>query len=159
MIGLKVSGINFDPIRQMVEAMAHPDLTPLAQEVAQIMLDDNREGLLAGTDIYGDAMAPIEESTRKTRGGDGPPLIPNYGASRAISDYRTEIVPMHDRTLVVGTWPNSPFIHFHRFGFSVQSKLGPKGVPSRDPVGLRPVGEAMVADALARFAETLIERF
>jgi hypothetical protein len=151
MIRLKVSGINFEPIVQMLDAMVHPDFTPLAEEVGEIMREDNREGLLAGTDIYGDPMKGIEESTRKRRGGDGPPLVPNYGASRAISDYRTDIDVLTDRTLVIGTWPNSPFIHFHRFGT-------PNMVP-RDPVGLRPEGEAKVADALKRFAETLITRF
>lgn len=149
MIRLKVSGPNFDPLIRSVEAMAHPHLMPLALKVAAIMVEDNRIGLLASTDSFGDPMTELEPSTiRRGRGGDGPPLIPRGEASRLISDYRVDIRPDDDRTLLVGTWPDSPFVHFHA--------TGTKHMVSRDPVGIRPDGQALIEEAVADFAQTLI---
>ena len=156
MIRLKVSGLNFESIIQQVQALAFPDLGPLAQTLRDVMLADNSDGLEAGLDIYGDPMEPVKDSTRKTRGGDGPPLIPNYGASRAISDYQVEIQELTDRTILIGSWPSSPFIRFHRMGYAVQTKTGAVGVPSRDPVGIRPDGQEKIAAALEAFALSLV---
>lgn len=150
MIRLKVSGANFDAIFRLIDVLAHPDLRPLAERVKQIMLDDNRNGLLAGLDSFGDAMEPVKQSTiKRGRGGDGPPLAPRYGASRAIADYRVDIVEGDNRTLLIGTWPNSPFIHFH-------AGAGTKWMVARDPVDVRPAGQILIGEALADYAMGLV---
>lgn len=152
MIRLKVSGGNFDPIIAMLDRMAHPDLMPLAQSVKEVMLKDNREGLLRGEDRFGDPMAPVEASTiRRGRGGDGEPLVPRSGASRAIADYQVDIQEGFDRIILVGSWPNTPFIKYHVTGYVVHTKNGDKGVPARDPVGIRPQGEILIAEAMTDY--------
>lgn len=149
MIRLKVSGPNFDDLAHRVELMAHPDLMPLAERIRPLMLADNRDGLLAGTDSFGDPMNDVEASTvKRGRGGDGPPLVPRYGASRAISDYRVRIEEGDGRTLLIGEWPNSPFIHFHA--------TGTRHMVARDPIGIRPEGVALIAAEVYDFASSLV---
>lgn len=149
MIRLRVSGDNFDDIIAMCDRMSHPDLTPLAERLREIMIRDNRDGLLASTDSFGDPMTALEPSTiRRGRGGDGPPLVPRGDASRAISDYRVEVEPGDRGITLIGLWPTTPFIHYH--------VTGTKHMVSRDPTGLRPSGQDAVRSALHDFAATLI---
>jgi hypothetical protein len=147
MIRLRIAGPNFEDIIAKVDQMAHPDLTPLAQTVRQIMLNDNRRGLLAGTDWNDDAMPPVEPITMETRGGDGPPLIP-HSESSAISDYDVEIEQGDNRLLLIGGWRNTPFIHFH--------VTGTRHMVARDPTGIRAQGQAEIAEALNEFATNLV---
>lgn len=151
MIAIRLAGCNFDDVRRMADVMAHPDLTPLADELGEIMVEGNRRGLLAGTDIFGDQMADLEPKTKKTRGGDGPPLIPQFGGSRAIADFTYRVEELTDRLLVIGEWPNTHYIHFHSSGTA--------NMVARDPVGVRPEDVQLMADAVERFAANLIARF
>jgi hypothetical protein len=150
MMRLRISGPNFDDLARKIEVIAHPDLAPLAMELGEIMVAGNRAGLLAGTDSFGDQMTDLEESTiRRGRGGDGPPLVPRGAGSRAISDFQYRIEPGFDRTLVIGEWPNTPFIHFHA--------TGTKYMVARDPVGIRPDDVALMAEAVETFATNLVQ--
>lgn len=149
MIRIRIEGPNFDAINTLIDRMAHPDLMPLAQTLAGIMVRDNRDGLLAGTDSFGDPMAPVKESTiRRGRGGDGEPLNPRGAGSRAIADYRVDIEPTARGAELVGHWPGTPFIHFHA--------TGTRDMISRDPVGIRPDGQEQIRVALHDFAASLI---
>lgn len=149
MIRLRVSGDNFDAITQLVDRLSHPDLTPLAERLREVMIRDNRDGLLAGTDSFGDPMTDLEPSTiKRGRGGGGPPLVPRGDASRAISDYDVTIEQGDNRLLLIGGWPSTPFIHFHA--------TGTRNMVSRDPVGIRPDGQEKIASAMHDFAATLI---
>jgi hypothetical protein len=75
-----------------VDDLSRPDLTPLAETLRGIMIADNRDGLLAGTDANDAAMTPLEQSTiDRGRGGDGEPLVQRSEGSRAISDYRADV--------------------------------------------------------------------
>ncbi len=149
MIRLKISGYGMERIIAMIDRASHPDLLPLAEKVAGIMEEDNRSGLLAGTDSFGDAMTPVEESTiRRGRGGDGPPTVPRHEASRFISDYRVEIIPRELGFTLIGRWPNTPFVRFHR--------TSTRHMVARDPVGIRPEGLGKIAVACRDFASMLI---
>lgn len=151
MIRARISMPNSEDIVRMLDVMAHPDFTPLAERVREIMIEDNREGLLRGEDCFGDQMAPVEQSTiDRGRGGDGEPLNPQGAASRAIADYQVEIQQGFDRVLLVGSWPNTPFIHFHVHGT--------KYMVARDPTGIRPAGEALIAEALEEFIFSVLAR-
>lgn len=158
MISLKISGYDFDPILRQIDLIAHPDLTPLANELGEIAVEGNRIGLLAGTDAFGDRMDDVEESTiRRGRGGDGPPLVPRNEGSRAIKDFRYRLEPAPDRTLVILEWPGTPFIHFQATGFVVNRRDGTqKPVVPRDPVGIRPETVTLFAEAAERFALRLV---
>jgi len=151
MIRLKVSGGNFDPIIAMLDALAHPDLMPLATTVKEVMLKDNREGLLRGEDSFGDPNADVMQSTiDRGRGGEGPPTVPRYGASRLIADYQVDIQASSDRIILVGSWPNTPFVHYHA--------TGTKYMVARDPTGIRPQGELLIAEALADYVYSELAR-
>lgn len=153
MIALRINGEAFDQILQLIDTMMFPDLMPLAEECREIMIEDNREGLLASTDSFGDPMTPLEESTIKTRRGNGPPLIPQGAGDPAISDYQVKILPTNDRILCIGHWPNTPWIHFHATGFTVTNNHGIKiPVVARDPVGIRPNGVEKIKQAAHDFA-------
>lgn len=151
MIRLRIKGGNFDPIIAMVDRLARPDLTPLVVRLREIMIQDNREGLLAGTNADGTRAADVKESTiRRGRGGDGPPRVPRGATSRMIADYDVDVQETGDRTLLIGMWPNTPFVHFHATG-------APKNnMPARDPTGIRPDGQEQIRSALDAFAASLI---
>jgi hypothetical protein len=149
MIRVKISGTNFEDLKQLVASLSVPDFTPLAERVAAIMIEDNRSGLLAGLDCFGDEMTPVTESTiRRGRGGDGPPLIPRGEASRAISDYRVDIEDIPSGKRLTGSWPDTPFIRYH--------VTGTKHMPPRDPADIRPIGQEKLQEALDDFCSTLI---
>lgn len=154
MIRLKVMGPNFEPLIEMLTNMAHPDLRPLAERVAPLMVEDNRRGMLAGTNADGSRAADLAESTiRRGRGGDGPPRVPRSEGSRFIADYAVEHQSAPDRELLIGGWRSTPFVRFHS---------GPSGgrnannMPYRDPIGIRPEGMERIAAEVHDFAATLI---
>jgi hypothetical protein len=63
------------------------DMRPLLEQGEQIILEGNRDGLIAGTDGDGQAMPRTqrEQSVALSRRlGSGRPLVPNGAASRAI---------------------------------------------------------------------------
>lgn len=151
MIRLSVKGDNFDPIVALVDRMARPDLTGLAVELREIMLEDNRVGLLAGLNANGDVAADVTESTvRRGRGGDGPPRVPRGSSSRAISTYDVEIQEAPDRLLLIGSW-GVPFIH--------HLDSGTRHMVAREMVGIRPDGQEEIAGALQAFVGRLVGSF
>lgn len=152
MIRIRVQGPNFDPIHAMLDRLARPPLGTLAAALREVMLEDNREGLLAGLDSDGSASAPVTEATvRRGRGGDGPPRVPRGDASRAIASYDVAIEPGTDRVLLIGSWSDAPFVHFFESGTS-------RMVP-REMVGIRPAGRAKVAEAVDRWVGELLGSF
>jgi hypothetical protein len=150
-IRLKVSGDGFEPIVEMVDRLRRPDLMPLAIRVREIMIEDNREGLLAGTNADGSAAAELAESTiRRGRGGDGPPRTPRYAGSRMIADYDVEIQGAADRILNIGGWRSTPWVHFHASGAPRNN------MPARDPIGIRPGGQDRIREAIGEFVRSLL---
>lgn len=136
-----------------IEALLHPDLTPLAESVREAMIEDNRDGLLAGTDAAGAAFVPVAESTiKRGRGGEGPPLVPRDASSRMIAAYDVRIRATIDSILLVGSWPGLDWVRYHSSG-AARSHL-----PRRDAVGIRPGGRQRMADIAADFARDLISR-
>lgn len=153
MIRIKVMG-DFDHIIELIEGLSRPDLMPLAARVRDVMIEDNREGLLAGTNADGSRAARLAPSTIKRRGGaTGPPRIPHDSASRMIADYDVDIRPTADRIVLIGGWRNTPWVHFHASGAPANN------MPARDPVGIRPAGQEQVRMALREFVEGLARRF
>lgn len=150
MIRLKVSGGNFDPLIAMVGRMARPDLSPLAESIRDVMIADNRDGLLAGTDSFGDRMDDVEESTiRRGRGGFGPPTIPRFSASQLIDRFRVTIDPTSDGGFSIkGNWPGVPQVEFFR--------TGTVHMAARNPIGIRPDTRARIQQAIDEFASGLI---
>jgi hypothetical protein len=149
MIRFRIMGGHFAPILRLLDAMRRPDLTPLAEAIRGIMVQSNRDDLLAGRDIHGRAVPDVLPATiRRGRGGDGPARVPRGESSRMIADYRVDLQPSTDRILLIGSWPGTPFVHFHAGGTS--------RMVSRDPVGLGPDGQERVAEALDAFCRTLV---
>lgn len=152
MIRLKVMGDNFDPIYAMLDRMEHPPLGNLAMTLREIMIADNRDGLLAGLNASGDEAAPVTESTvRRGRGGDGPPRVPRGGSSRAIASYDVAITQGVDRLVLIGSWDNAPFVHFF--------DTGTVHMVAREMVGIRPSGQAQIVEAVDNFVAELVGSF
>jgi hypothetical protein len=151
MIRVSVKG-DFAPIVAMLDRLARPDLAPLARELRRVMIDDNREGLLAGTNADGGTADELRPATiRRGRGGEGPPRVPRGAGSRMVADYEVEVQQAPDRVLLIGGWRNTPFVRFH--------STGTRGMVARDPVGIRPSGQARIGDELSKFAAKLMGSF
>lgn len=128
---------------------ATQDLSPIMPTLESIAWKDNEEGLLAGTDKDGHALAPLSPRTlaNKNRGSGGP-LVPRGRASRFIANYRVASIKKGPGAwLLIGTWVNIlskkkvPFAEFH---FSGTNRL-----PIRDLRGIRPAGKAKMQQVLS----------
>jgi hypothetical protein len=152
MIRLSVKGPNFDPVYAMLDRLQRPPLGNLAATLREIMIEDNREGLLAGLNANGDPSADLEESTiRRGRGGDGPPRAPREAGSRVIASYDVDIQQGEDRLLLIGSWSDAPFVRFF--------DSGTKHMVAREMVGIRPAGQAKIGEALENFVAELVGEF
>jgi hypothetical protein len=130
--------------RQQLSELARRcgNLSPLAAPVRQVLVDGNRERALAGTDAQGRAFAPVKASTRKTRGGPGPPLAPRGASSRIVTGYVVAVLAGVGRLTFTGSWPGLPWVEYHR--------TGTKRMPRRDPFGFRRRDLNRVADMLRK---------
>jgi hypothetical protein len=126
------------------------DLTPLAEIIRRLIIEDNAAARLAGVGADGVDLAPLRAgrpltpSEIRKRGGTGPPLAPRGEASRSVASFRVEIIPLGDGSiLLLGTWNDAPFLHYHVSGY----RAGRTQVPIRDIVGVRPECVERIADA------------
>jgi hypothetical protein len=150
MIRLKVMGPNFEPILALLDRLRHPDLAPLAEDIRGIMAEDMRTMLLDGLDADGTTTFRLEKSTiERGRPGDGPPRAPRREGSRIITDYRVDIQQSTDRTLLIGGWRSTPFIHILASGTKPPHSMVP-----RDMLGITPTGQGRIGTALREFVAT-----
>jgi hypothetical protein len=124
------------------------DLAPLARKIGDILEVDNMQARMSGVDYDGNPFQPLAPATLRHRSGSGPPLAPMDMASRVIGGMEVEVVEYGLGSVeVVASWPSMPFLKFH--------VTGTRHMPARDPVGLRPVAWAQVADAVTEFVDGL----
>lgn len=154
-LNLVLTGVNLEDIfRGLDQFEAGLDMHGLAEDIGLIVYEDNAEARLSGVDMDGATMAPLAPSTIKTRSGDGPPLVPDFGGSRAIQDFTIRITDIDaDAIAITGSWPDTPFIQFHQSGYT---SLGGNPVPARPIVGVRPVAGARIADQFEAWAASKI---
>jgi hypothetical protein len=133
---------------------AQSDLGEIMPELERLVRQDNRDGLLAGTDRNGQAFAPLSPQTIKYRRSatgtadpNAPPLVPARERSRAIANYQTTSGRLSDGNwVIIGAWRNVlspkgvPFLPFH--------VEGDGHLPVRDLMGVRPFGRLAVGLAL-----------
>lgn len=144
MIRMTTTTTGFDEVLGLLRRAVTPDLQPLADRVKGLMIQDNREGLLAGTDADGSQTTDLRPSTLKRRLGDGPARVPHGQASRAISGFQVDILDQRGGgKVLIGDWPDFPQIGYMR---------------DRNPVGIRPEGQVLIQDALNEFAQGIIGR-
>lgn len=91
------------------------DLRALSQPVMRLMDQGNREGI--GTDVSGNALAPLRFSTLLRRKGSGPPLAPHGLASRIFSATRFSAAGAGGTLAVEMSW-DLPWLKYHRTGTS-----------------------------------------
>jgi phage virion morphogenesis protein len=81
--------INEDEITQALDrvALALTDMTPLMQDIGELMVDSTRENFKDGTDPDGTPWAPKSAATLDAyrRRGDGQPTRPLIGPTRTLS--------------------------------------------------------------------------
>jgi hypothetical protein len=159
MFSLSLDYQGFDALDHAIESLMRArDLLPLAQDMRAIMIADNAQRTTSGVDLNGVTLEPITEFTRQHRDGNGPPLAPQGAGAMLISDYTVDInAPTPQDVVVVGYWPNTPWVRFHVDGF-VNARTG-RFVPARNPVGITPDGQQRVAEAFERFVADTAQAF
>lgn len=153
MIEFGVRG-DFGPLMEQIDALSRVDLAPLAARIREIMVADNARARAEGHDDQDRPFAPLRggrplsPSEVRQRGGAGPPLAPRGAASRIISGFEVELVPLDSGSVLArGSWPSFPELQYH-----VQ---GAGRLPVRDPIGLTPRGRAEVEAVVAEFVSGL----
>lgn len=148
-----------DSLEKKLKKLKHLDPTPLLIEWRKIIEEDNRRGILAGTDGWGHPLkALLSKRKGKYKGATGPPLAPFGPKSRTIANFRTA----HGRDglnyFALGAWEdvlsdptkNTPggvaFLPFH---FRGEGRL-----PVRDLAHIRPWGETHARAALRTWIHT-----
>jgi hypothetical protein len=106
------------------------DLTPLAEPVRQLIVEDNRDAILNRQDCRGNTVASLAASTLRTRDGSGPERAPNYSRSRIIRGLVVWVRAGVGQLSFTKSWPDAPWVEHHVTGT-------PK-MPARDPSGVRP---------------------
>jgi hypothetical protein len=129
---------NLTAADDVVARLQFIDLTPLADEVRVIVVDDAKERARAGLDVDGAALAPL-------RRGDGPPLA-GVGDALVVEVFHGS----GGEILVRGTWPTMPFLHYHTEGAGHD--------PVRRVVGLSENARERHRDAARDFAVSLLGR-
>jgi hypothetical protein len=125
-------------------ASASSRLSELAPQIEQILEEDNRTGLLAGSDRNGAPLAPLAQSTRKNRHrGPGGPLVPDGSSSRLITGYQVTVQQVTNGLKIVGSWPGISFVK--------HIVSGGKHTPARDINGVRPASKEKLLDVLKQF--------
>lgn len=149
----------FEALEEAIDRLLRAaDLTPLAQEFRQIMIDDNATRTLGGVDLNSVTLAQLAPYTLEHRKGTGPPLAPQGAAAMLITDYTVDVVsPTPHSVTIVGYWPNTPWVRFHETGY-VNARTG-RFVPARNPVGITPEGQQKIADAFERFVTDTVQAF
>lgn len=153
MFGVTIEG-DFSPITELLSRMIEmrDRIGELADQVADEVLIGNEEGLLAGTDRYGQSMPPTQrqlDPKLSARLGGGNPLVPMDAGSRAIDTFNVTTEKQGDVLAVIGQWSNAPFIKYHK---------GPSGNrPERNIVGIRPETMERIKDRVTDWAESQFE--
>lgn len=129
----------------------------LSKEVARIIEEGNREGILAGTDAEGKPFADLAPSTiRRGRGGFGPPTAPRNSASQVIDRFRVVVEKGYGNEYVVrASWPGATHIRFFATGAKYRAgseRAGQYRTPIRNVVGIRPATMRKLEEATGRAA-------
>lgn len=154
MLDGSISGLGLlDTIAAKLQRVANPDLRPLAESARTLMIEDNRAGLLIGTDATGRPMAPLAPSTLRHRDGSGPPGVPHGEQSRLIADYDVTIEPGGPGGLrLVGSYGAAEELR-QRF------QSGTKDMPARPIAGIRPRTMTLIGSAVRDEAGRIVADF
>jgi hypothetical protein len=149
-----ISG-NLDEILAQLHRIQNPDLRPLAEQVAEVIVEGNRDGLLAGTDATGAPMAELADSTYRAtgmarRGGLGPPTVPRFSASSLIDRFK---VSVDTNSSGKGFVIKAGWIGVEQVKFFAS---GTKYMPARNPVGIRPETRVKIQTVVDNFAKNLV---
>lgn len=105
------------------------DLTPIQNDVRQILVNGNRERALAGTNAQGVPFASLAPSTLKHRRGKGPPQAPRGAGSQIVTGYVVQVTAGPGELRIIASWPDLPWIPYH--------VDGTPHMPARNPMGYR----------------------
>lgn len=157
MMSLTVSS---DDLHRVVEELQRLEwqvlnLQPLAQSVGEAMRHDTQYGALMGLDRDGVPYAEIRPATWAWHPdrGPGPPLAPDYLASR-VAVIAVDVLDTAPNDVTVrGSWPGFPELGYHVTGWTT-----PWGyrVPPRNPVGVRPEGWQRIEAEVDRYVAGLL---
>jgi hypothetical protein len=145
----------FDALKAKLGAMRDGLDTPAGRrfvaKVKQIVIDDNRDGLLRGLDANGVPFAPLAASTIAHRDGSGEPLTPHGAASRLIANAVATDYRSGGQVIVILKWVGdvAVWIRYHR--------TGTRKMPRRNPVGVRPAARQRIRDAFKQFQRDLVK--
>lgn len=137
------------------------DARPLMEEWERILLEEHTAGVLRGEDADGVPMPPtVRERTPELsqRLGSGPPLVPNYEASRAIRLAHTASGIDNGQPFAVLGWDS--FVSSDgRSILGMHADPDSKArYPRRNLIGVRPEAQHRALDAMITFVQSLLNR-
>jgi hypothetical protein len=144
----------FADLDRKLGTLARPDaeaIRPLMESWERAIDQDNRRGVLAGTDKDDRPLVPVKKRTGKYKGKTGPPLAPDGAASRVIANLVTgHFQASETQWVAVGQWESvvsDAGVHFLPFHIRGEGRL-----PVRDIAGIRAQGVAEAQEALEDWA-------
>lgn len=152
MLGGSVLSLDMlDDILGRLKQVENLDLRPLGEQIRGILIQDNREALMAGIDGNGRPFAPLAASTLEHRRGSALPGSWRAEAGSAlIGGFEVEIdVRPGGQLLIEAGWNNSaPQARYFSEGTAHQ--------PPRKLDGLRPETQEKITVAVDEFAKEVV---
>jgi hypothetical protein len=148
----------FADLDRKLGTLARPDaeaIRPLMESWERAIDQDNRRGVLAGTDKDDRELTPVKKRTGRYKGATGPPLAPFGAASRVIANLVTgHFQASETQWVAVGAWESvvsDAGVHFLPFHFRGEGHL-----PTRALDGIRAQGLAEAQEALDNWIQFVL---
>lgn len=114
MISLNVRSDGLHEAIRHVQAIRDIDMEPIGRAVADALFRGNARARIAGTDQFGQPLAPLRSKRKgKYRNATGPPLAPFDGNSRSANPTIDVERTSENHVVVRMRWPDMPWLIAH----------------------------------------------
>ena len=143
MAGVSVEVINLKQVQQAFDQLKKntTDLKPVFADIGEAMLNNTRDRLEAGSDIYGNAFVPLKPKTLKYKKKNRDKVLIDEGYLHGTLAYQL----VHNG---VELGSDRKYAAIHQFGSANGTFKKPSGIPARPFLGVTPQDEQEIINII-----------